>query len=265
NPSSVEAYSLLATIEYVQGHTDKFNQNVQKVLQINPQYNELYYILAENSVSLRLYKEAVGFAREALKLNPRDFKSENLMGMNLLRIGDEKEGRAALDRAWAGDKYNPWTKNSLTLLDSWTNFDRLESPHFQIKLHKKESAALKPYVVDLLEKAYKDLSAKYQFTPEGPLTFEMYPDHPDFEVRTLGLTGLGALGVCFGKVFVMDSPTSRKPDTFNWGGTLWHEFTHVITLQMTDHKIPRWFSEGLSVYEERRGFPGWGDDLKLDF
>jgi tetratricopeptide (TPR) repeat protein len=34
----------------------------------------------------------------------------------------------------------------------------------------------------------------------------------------------------------------------------------VITLQMTDYRIPRWFSEGLSVYEERRARPGWGDD-----
>jgi tetratricopeptide (TPR) repeat protein len=63
----------------------------------------------------------------------------------------------------------------------------------------------------------------------------------------------------------MDSPTSRKPDSFNWGSTLWHEFTHIITLQMTDNHIPRWFSEGLSVYEERHGFPGWGDDLKLPY
>jgi len=63
----------------------------------------------------------------------------------------------------------------------------------------------------------------------------------------------------------MDSPSARKPDTFNWASTLWHEFAHVITLQMTDHKIPRWFSEGLSVYEERKGFPGWGDDLKLEY
>src|SRR3989449_5897041 len=63
----------------------------------------------------------------------------------------------------------------------------------------------------------------------------------------------------------MDSPSARKPDTFNWGSTLWHEFTHVITLQITNHKIPRWFSEGLSVFEERKGFPGWGDDLKLEY
>ena len=66
-------------------------------------------------------------------------------------------------------------------------------------------------------------------------------------------------------MFVMDSPSARKPDKFNWGSTLWHEFTHVITLEMTDHKIPRWFSEGLSVYEERHAFPGWGDRLKLDY
>jgi tetratricopeptide (TPR) repeat protein len=63
----------------------------------------------------------------------------------------------------------------------------------------------------------------------------------------------------------MDSPSARPPNTFNWGGTLWHEFMHVVSLQMTDHKIPRWFSEGLSVYEERKGFPGWGDDLKVEY
>ena len=120
-------------------------------------------------------------------------------------------------------------------------------------------------MTDLLQRAYTTLSAKYHFTPEVPITFEMYPDHADFAVRTLGLPGIGALGVCFGKLFVMDSPTARKPDGFNWGSTLWHEFTHVITLQMTDYKVPRWFSEGLSVYEERKGFPGWGDDLKLEY
>ena len=60
-------------------------------------------------------------------------------------------------------------------------------------------------------------------------------------------------------------PTARELDHFNWGSTLWHEFTHVITLQMTDNKVPRWFSEGLSVFEERKAYPGWGDDMKLDY
>ena len=63
----------------------------------------------------------------------------------------------------------------------------------------------------------------------------------------------------------MDSPTARELDHFNWGSTLWHEFTHIITLQMTENKVPRWFSEGLSVFEERNAYPGWGDDMKLDY
>jgi tetratricopeptide (TPR) repeat protein len=265
NPQSLEAFSMAATIHFVRGNKAEFDQNVQRVLTMNPEYNNLYYILAENSVMLRLYKEAVGFAREAVRLNPRDFRSMGLLGMNLLRIGEEQAGKETLERAYEGDKFNVWNVNTLTLLDSFVNFDRFQTANFNVMLHKKESAQLRPYVTDLLEKAYRDLSAKYEFKPETPLVFEMFPDHGDFAVRTLGLPGLGALGVCFGKVVVMDSPSARKPDTFNWGSTLWHEFMHVITLQMTDHKVPRWFSEGLSVFEERKAFPGWGDDLKMEY
>jgi len=74
---------------------------------------------------------------------------------------------------------------------------------------------------------------------------------------------LGALGVCFGQVIAQDSPTARAGEPFNWGSTLWHEYAHVITLQITDHLIPRWFSEGLSVYEEHKARPGWGDDWSI--
>ncbi len=189
----------------------------------------------------------------------------SLLGVNLMRTGHEQEGKDMLEKAFAGDPFNVWSINSLTLIDSFEKFDRFTTPHFQVMLAKKESAPLEPYVAELLEKAYKELSAKYDFKPPSPIVFEMYPDHADFAVRTLGLPGLGALGVTFGRMFVMDSPSARKPDTFNWGSTLWHEFTHVITLEMTDHKIPRWLSEGISVYEERKGFPGWGDDLKLPY
>ena len=265
NPKSVEAFSLLASINFLRSNTAEFEKYKKQVLDTHPYYSRLYDTLADNSVSLRLYKEAAAFAREALRLNPRDWTAMSILGVNLLRIGEEEEGKAVLEKAFEGDTFNVLTANTLTLLDSFTKFVRFDTPHFKVKLHEKEVAPLRPYVTELLEKAYETLTTKYDFKPEGPITFEMYPDHADFAVRTLGLPGIGALGVCFGKLFVMDSPTARKPDTFNWGSTLWHEFAHVITLQITDHKIPRWFSEGLSVYEERKGFPGWGDDLKLDY
>ncbi|HSE17492.1 MAG TPA: BTAD domain-containing putative transcriptional regulator, partial [Pyrinomonadaceae bacterium] len=129
-----------------------------------------------------------------------------------------------------------------------------------IKAAAEESDVLGPYAAGLLEEASAKLTAKYRFTPKGPINVEIFRNHEDFAVRALGIPGLGALGVCFGPVIAQDSPSARAAGEFNWGSTLWHEFTHVITLQMTDYRIPRWFSEGLSVYEERRARPGWGDD-----
>ncbi|HEU4584304.1 MAG TPA: tetratricopeptide repeat protein, partial [Gemmatimonadaceae bacterium] len=40
---------------------------------------------------------------------------------------------------------------------------------------------------------------------------------------------------------------------------------HAFTLGSSDHRVPRWFSEGLSVFEERRARPGWGGRVTPDF
>jgi tetratricopeptide (TPR) repeat protein len=42
---------------------------------------------------------------------------------------------------------------------------------------------------------------------------------------------------------------------------LWHEFCHTVTLQATANKMPRWLSEGISVYEERQADPSWGEHM----
>ena len=68
---------------------------------------------------------------------------------------------------------------------------------------------------------------------------------------------IGALGACFGRVVTMDSPKARPPGDFSWAATLWHELAHVITLQLSNQRIPRWLSEGISVYEETRARPEW--------
>jgi tetratricopeptide (TPR) repeat protein len=90
---------------------------------------------------------------------------------------------------------------------------------------------------------------------------EVYPDHEDFAVRTTGVPGLGALGVTFGTVVAMDSPSGRTPGEFHWASTLWHEMSHVYVLTATKHRVPRWFTEGLAVYEETATSPDWGDRL----
>jgi len=66
-------------------------------------------------------------------------------------------------------------------------------------------------------------------------------------------------------VVTLDSPKARPPGTFNWGATLWHEIAHVITLQMSNNRVPRWLTEGISVYEEKRARPEWGREMEVDF
>jgi tetratricopeptide (TPR) repeat protein len=76
---------------------------------------------------------------------------------------------------------------------------------------------------------------------------------------------IGALGACFGRVVTLDSPRARAAGEFNWGETLWHELAHVITLQMSGNRVPRWLTEGISVYEERRARPEWGKESDVSF
>ena len=81
-------------------------------------------------------------------------------------------------------------------------------------------------------------------------------------MRTFGLPGAdGLLGVCFGSVITANSPASQGEDPSNWEAVLWHEFCHVVTLSKTHNKMPRWLSEGISVYEEEQENPTWGDAL----
>ena len=85
-------------------------------------------------------------------------------------------------------------------------------------------------------------------------------------MRTVGLAGLGALGVSFGTTLAFDSPAAKDAGPFNWGSTVWHELAHTFTLGT--HRQPHSavvVSEGLSVYEEHHARPGWGFDVTPDF
>ena len=263
NPNSLEAHSLRAAMFWLQHKTAELDAEIKTTLAINPKYGSLYETLAHFATQTRRYRESVAFLREAIKLSPNLYSAHLALGMGLLRMGDFEEGRAEVELAFKGDPFNVWAKNTLDLLDTMNEYKVTKTGDFVIKIAEKENDVLSGYAADLLTEAQAKLSAKYKFTPRGPISIEIFPNHDDFAVRALGLPGLGALGVCFGQVVAQDSPSARPAGEFNWGSTLWHEYAHVVTLQITDHLIPRWFSEGLSVYEEHKARPGWGDDWNV--
>lgn len=257
----LEVFALRASLEMSRGgNPDPW---VKRILDYNPRYGAVYQQLAHFEIMRRRYREATALLRRAVEVQPDLWSAHAELGSNLLRLGMVNEARTHLQTAYSGDPYSPTTVNSLRLLDRIDEFSVSEDPvvvepetyRVQLRLHKKEADVLRPYVLDLTGSSIKSFTQRYGFKLREPVTVEMYPDHDDFGVRVAALPGIGLLGVTFGYVVAMDSPSGRPPGEFHWGSTLWHEMAHVFTLELTDHHVPRWLSEGISVFEEWRTGP----------
>lgn len=266
NPKHLEALSMQAALAYVDGRTADYAAAVAAALAIHPTYGEVHRVVGSITAHYYRFDEAVEHVRKGIALDQANPKSYADLGAHLMRTGDERNARRALETAFKVDPWNVVTYNLLQLLDTLEPFDTIHEGDMVIRLHPDEQAVLRQYVPQLAKESLEALTKRWEFTPKGPILIEMFPNHDDFAVRTLGLPGMiGALGACFGRVVTIDSPKARDPGTFNWAETLWHEMAHVITLQLSNNRLPRWLSEGASVYEERRARKEWGREMDIPF
>lgn len=258
DPSNSRAIAMMAATKYLARDSAGYNTFRRRALAQNPRDGAFFVTVAEVNARVRQYETASRFAREGIATDSTDWSAYATLANNLLRMGQVEEARKAFEKSFAGDPYNLWTKNTLDLLDTYKNYDLISTEHFQLMIEKTESGVLGVYVGDLVEQAYRTFALKYGYSPKSPVRVEVYRSHADFSVRTVGLSGLGALGVSFGNTLAFDSPAAKDAGPFNWASTVWHELAHTFTLGVTDHRVPRWLSEGLSVYEEHKARPGWG-------
>jgi tetratricopeptide (TPR) repeat protein len=266
NPNSLEARSLDAAIARLEDQAAEFDRLAQDVLKINPGYGEVYRVAGDHLARNYRFDEAVTLVRRALTLDADNTRAYSDLGTHLLRTGDEPGARVALERAFKGDAFDQTTFNQLDLLDTIDKFVTITDGDIIMRLDPAEVGVMREYAMPLAKEALGTLQKLYDFKVTGPILIEMFPKHDQFAVRTIGLPGfIGALGACFGRVVTLDSPNAREPGEFHWGETLWHEIAHVITLQMSKNRLPRWLSEGISVWEERRARPEWGREMDMSF
>jgi tetratricopeptide (TPR) repeat protein len=265
----LEIYALKASADLLRGVTE--SSWTARALAMNASYGEAYATPAYFYVITRRYREAIALLQRAVQIQPDLYSAHSELGVNLLRENKVEEAQRHLQIAYGGDPFSAPIVNTLRLIDSFENFvvtqhvpdpaapaaDAAASgpapahnPGAILRLHKSEAPVLEPYVLDLVNRSVQTYSQRYGFELKEPIVVELYPEHDDFAVRIAGLPGIGLLGVTFGYLVAMDSPTARADSSFHWGTTLWHELAHVFTLEATGHLVPRWFSEGVSVYEE---------------
>ena len=267
NPASLDAHALLAGLAYVEDKPQEFEAEVAKALAIAPNYSDVYRVAGELAAHAYRFDEAVVLTRRALALDPRNARALADLGMHLLRTGDEPGARAALESSIEIDPFDDVIrKNLLEMMDHLDTFVTVRDGDLVLRMSKEEAPVLQEYAVSLAHQALNTLSARYEFTPRGPILIEIFPKHDDFAVRNLGLPGMiGALGACFGRVVTMDSPKARPPGEFQWEATLWHELAHVVTLQLSNQRLPRWLSEGISTYEEKKARAQWARQMDVEF
>lgn len=259
---ALDALAIHATIDWL---NDKTNTPwLGKITAINPAYGEAQSTAGHFFVINRRYKEGVEHYRAAIQMSPELWQAHSELGVNLIRLGQFEEGAKELEAAYNGGFKSTETINALRLLDKFPGKDYVayKTPTTILRLEKKEAELLRPYIEAELERAIATYDKKYQMKLAGPVELDVFPNHEDFSVFTAAMPGLGnILGVTFGLNFAMDSPSGRPPGSFHWASTLWHELSHVYVLQATQHRVPRWFTEGFAVYEETAASPDWGDRL----
>ena len=262
-PKNEDALALLGAANYVADDTKGFKAAEKLALAANPRFARFYTVVGQHAARVHRYAEAIALNDQALKLDKEHWQAYAGLGIGFSRVGDDAKAKQFLEKAYDGDPYEVRTYN---LLDRFYDrvikqFEWVESPPLRVRVHKDERAILERYVPPLLHESYEFLKKKYSFTPKTPLHVEIFADTELFSVRSTGLPRLGAHGICFGHVITARSPSAGN---FNWAEVLWHELSHVFHIQLSDSRVPRWFTEGMAVYESTEGRPEWRREMDAE-
>jgi predicted Zn-dependent protease len=261
NPRQPDAWAYRAVLAHLRN--DIFTEasaraQALRTWQTNPHVD---YLIGEKLAQKYRFAEAATYQNRAIAFDPGYLPASAELANDLLRLGQEDEGWRLAQAVHDKDDYDVEAYNLLTLRDTMAKYATLTNDDFVIRMAAPESTVYGPRVLDLLTRAKATLTAKYGIELARPTYVEIFADQKDFAVRTFGMPDIGGfLGVCFGRVVTANSPATSGHPT-NWESVLWHEFCHVVTLQLTQNKMPRWLSEGISVYEERQVDPAWGMHL----
>lgn len=264
NPWRPEAWAYRALLAHLSNDPNEEAACRDKALKFWPANPQVDHLIGAKLSQKYRFSEGSTYQRRALKADPNYVPAKIQLAEDLLRLGEEEPGWILATQVADADPYNVKAYNLTTLHDSIAKFATLEGDGFVLRMSELEADVYGDEALALLKEAKQQLCEKYGLQLDRPVTVELFPNPQDFAVRTFGIPDVdGYLGVCFGSVITANSPKAQRPS--NWKAVLWHEFAHVVTLHLTKNKMPRWLSEGISVYEESQRNPTWGQQMNPQY
>jgi tetratricopeptide (TPR) repeat protein len=262
NPEQADAWALRSVLAHLRNDSGTEQLARTAALRSWPENPRVDWLIGKKLSQKYRFAEGAEHQQQALRFAWDYLPAQAQLASDLLRLGSDAEGWKLAQAVHAQDGYDVEAFNLATLHDTMAKYETLTNQDFVLRMTAHEAAVYGPQVLDLLSRAKRQLTEKYGARLADPTYIEIFANPKDFAVRTFGLPDVsGFLGVCFGRVVTANSPASTAGHGTNWQSVLWHEFCHVVTLQFTENKMPRWLSEGISVYEERQANPAWGQHL----
>ena len=262
NVHQQEAWALLAVIAHLRGQGEIEQLMRAAALSTWAENPEVDHLIGRKLSQLYRFAEGAEYQRRALTFDAGYPAASFQLAEDLLRLGHDDVGWDLAKTVAEEDPYNVVAYNLVTLYDRLQGFATLRGDGILVRMDPREAAIYGDDVLKLLADARQVLCPKYEVDPAGIVVVEIFPQQKDFAIRTFGLPGgAGFLGVCFGRVITANSPASQGERPANWQSVLWHEYCHAVTLEKTKNRMPRWLSEGISVYEERQRDPSSGESM----
>ncbi len=252
NPHSIDALSRIAAAQTRLGRRDDAAKTVARITKLNPRPAVMHQVLGTWLSAGRQYDPAEAHFKKAIEFAPHWADPRTALGQVYMDTGEEELARQTLEASFALDSFDVRTHNVLELLDALDRFDRVETKHFILKFDRQSEGLIAPYMAEALEDFYADVCKAFDTTPEKKTMIEVFPDHMGFSVRVTGRPFIATVGACSGRVIALMAPRGLAPfGRFNWVTVLRHEFTHTVTLEATENRIPHWMTEGLAVSQEQ--------------
>ena len=262
NPDHPKAWAYDAVIAHLHSDRARELESREKALTFWSQNPEVDHLIGKKLSQKYRFAEGSKYQQTSLNLK-NDYAPTRLqLAQDFLRLGDEAQGWELAEEIHETDGYNVTAYNLIQLRSVIDGFATLRNNDFILRMNTTEADIFGEQAMELLMEAKQVICKKYGIALDHPITVEIFPNQSDFGVRTFGMPhNPGFLGVCFGDVITANSPSSAIGKDSNWKAVLWHEFCHVVTLNLTKNKMPRWLSEGISVYEEIQRNPSWGQHM----